>query len=134
MTAMNDTALMKKQGATPTPAMSTAPIAGPMMREELMTTELSPTALARSSGPTISYTKLCCDGMPSAVAVPVRPASTQIIHTVTTSVTTRTPSTSASIAAAACVAISSLRLSTRSASAPRPGARTAARARTGGPR
>ena len=38
-----------------------------MMRDELITTELSPTALAMSSGPTISYTKLCCDGMPSAM-------------------------------------------------------------------
>ncbi len=56
--------------------------------------------------------------MPRAVAVPVRPASTQIIHTVTTSVATSTPSTSASSAGAACVKISSLRLSTRSASVP----------------
>ena len=38
--------------------------------------------------------------MPSAVAVPVSPASTQIIHTVTTSVTARTPSARARTAAA----------------------------------
>ena len=118
ITAMNDTAFTKKQGATPAQAMSTAPIAGPMMRDELITTELSPTALARSSGPTISYTKLCCDGMPSAMEMPVRPVSTQIIHTVTTSVTTRTARTRARTAAAVWVAIRSLRLSTRSASAP----------------
>ena len=54
ITATNDAALKKKHGATPTAAMSTAPMAGPMMREELMITEFSPTALARSSGPTIS--------------------------------------------------------------------------------
>ena len=54
ITARNDAALKKKHGATPKLAMSTAPIAGPMMREMLITTELSPTALATSSGPTIS--------------------------------------------------------------------------------
>ena len=54
ITARNDAALKKKHGATPKLAMSTAPIAGPMMRDVLMTTELRPTALARSSGPTIS--------------------------------------------------------------------------------
>ena len=52
------------------------------------------------------------------MAVPVSPASTQTIQTVTTSVTVRTPSASASSPAAACVTISSLRLSRRSASAP----------------
>ncbi len=56
--------------------------------------------------------------MPSAVAVPVSPASTQIIHTVTTPVAARTPSTAARTAAATCVRIRSLRLSTRSASVP----------------
>ncbi len=54
ITAPNDTALMKKHGDTPTPAMSRPPIAGPTMRDALMITALSPTALARSSGPTIS--------------------------------------------------------------------------------
>ena len=73
MTATNDAALMKKHGATPTPAMSTPPMAGPMMRDELMTTELSPTALARSSGPTISYTKLCRDGMSRATGTAGEP-------------------------------------------------------------
>ena len=118
ITARNDAALKKKHGATPTLAISTAPMAGPMMREELMITEFSPTALATSSGPTISYRKLCCEAMPRAIAVPVRPARTQTIQTVTTSVTARTPSASASAAATDCVPISSLRLSTRSASAP----------------
>ena len=54
ITARNEAALKKKQGATPTPAMSTPPMAGPMMRDELMMTAFSPMALARSSGPTIS--------------------------------------------------------------------------------
>ena len=118
MTARNDAAFSRKHSPTPTLAMSTPPSAGPRMRDELMTTPFRPTALARSSGPTISYTKLCWDGMPRASAVPVSAASSQIIHTVTTSVTVSTPSTSASTAATDCVARSSLRLSTRSASAP----------------
>ena len=98
--------------------MSTALTTGPMTRDVLMTTELSPTALETSSGPTISYRKLWRAGMPKAVVVPVRPASTQIIHTVTTSVATSTPSASAKSAAPVWVRMMSLRLSTRSASAP----------------
>jgi len=54
MTATNETALRKKHGATPRPAMRSPPSAGPRTRDVLMVTALRPTALARSSGPTIS--------------------------------------------------------------------------------
>ena len=70
-----------------------------MMRDALTITLLRPTALARSSAPTISKTNACRAGLSMAITQPCSRARTNTIQTVTTSVETSTPSASASTAA-----------------------------------
>ena len=93
--------MKKKHGATPTPAMSTPPMRGAddARRVDDDGVEARRRWPGRRARPSRTRSS-ARDGMPSAVAVPVRPASTQIIHTVTTSVAVSTPRTSASSAAA----------------------------------
>ncbi len=87
-------------------------------------TAFSPTALATSSGPTISMTKLCRAGMSRASAMPVSSASPPTIQSSTTPAAVTTPRPSANTPADVCVTISSRRLSTRSASTPAHGPST----------
>ena len=60
----------------PNAAISRPANAGPMMRAVLKLAELSPTALVRSSGPTISETKDWRAGASKAEATPSTSAST----------------------------------------------------------
>jgi hypothetical protein len=64
--------------STPEPRRAIRPpaAAGPMMRAVLNDAELSPTAFARSSVPTISTTNDCRAGASKAVPVPNRNART----------------------------------------------------------
>ena len=59
----------------PNAAISRPASAGPMMRAVLKLAEFSPTALVRSSGPTISETKDCRAGASKAEATPRASAS-----------------------------------------------------------
>ena len=70
MTAPNDAALMRKTGPVPTSTMRNPASAGPMTRPRLNDALLSPTALARSSRPTISMTKDCRAGASQAAPTP----------------------------------------------------------------
>ena len=54
ITAMNDTALIRKQYPVPTATMSTPATAGPTMRARLNSIELRPTAFGTYSGGTSS--------------------------------------------------------------------------------
>ncbi len=62
-------------GAMPTTPISTPATAGPMILPTLNTALLSPTALGRSLGPTISVTKDWRAGMSNEVAQPSSRAS-----------------------------------------------------------
>ena len=108
----------------PTVAMSTPASAGPAMRETLTMTLLRPTALNRSDGPTISTTKLWRDGLSTALMMPITPASTQTIQSVSTCMTTMRPRASACKVKAVWVTSISLRLSNLSASRPPTGPST----------
>ena len=115
---MLEAALARNAQPVPTALIITPAIAGPRMRPVLKIVELMPTALTRSSLPTISTTNDCRIGLSTAVIKPSIVASTSTCQNCTTPVTASTPSTSATSACAVCVASSSRRLLPRSASMP----------------
>jgi hypothetical protein len=62
--------LIRKQGATPQPAITTPAMAGPAIRAVCTSTLFRLTALTTRSEPTISITKLWRVGLSSALIVP----------------------------------------------------------------
>src|SRR5450756_2734496 len=78
-TAKNEAALSMKVHAIPVVTMRMPAIAGPTMRDALTMTLFKPTALVRSSGPTISTTKLCRAGLSTELMAPMTKASTHTI-------------------------------------------------------
>jgi hypothetical protein len=114
----NVIALMKKQASTPSSAMSPPAAAGPRMRDECTTTELSATALTTRSAPTISLTNAWRAGLSMARTVPRTSTSPKTIHASTAPPAASAQSASAGIAISVCVIVSSRRLSSRSASTP----------------
>lgn len=98
MTARKETALRRKEGAIPAVAISTPAAAGPSSRPVLNMALLRATALAISSGPTISMTNAWRVGMSIMCTTPSRNASPYTIHSRADPVATRRPMTSASTA------------------------------------
>ena len=89
-----------------------------MMREALTSTLFSPTALARSSGPTISMAKLCRAGLSKTLMNPSTTARVHTIHNWTAPVATTRHSASACTRKRVWVTINTWRLSRRSAITP----------------
>ncbi len=123
ITATYDAALSRitqPEARTPPPiaAMSRPATAGPTRRAALKEAELSPTALERSSGPTISETNDCRAGASKAVPTPKTRAATRTCQVCTTPVTASRPSTSELSAMPAWVTCSRRRLGKRSATNP----------------
>lgn len=118
ITASVDSAFTRNTQPVPVQVIITPAMAGPTIRARLNVDEFSATALARFSRPTISPTKLCRTGGSNAVNTPNTRHSRYTCHSWTTPVTSSSPSTTALTAMPACTPISSLRLSTRSASTP----------------
>ena len=75
ITAAKDAALIRKTGPVPTSTMRNPASAGPMTRPRLNEALLSPTALGRSSRPTISMTNDCRAGASMAAPTPSSSAS-----------------------------------------------------------
>ena len=94
------------------------PAAGPIMRAAETTVELIPIARGNDGPWTSSETNAWRVGVSNARVVPRHNAKTHTIHSCTTPVRARIPSTSARTPCVACVATSSLRLSTASATEP----------------
>ena len=117
-TATNDAALSANVQVRPAVAMRMPATAGPTIRDALTMTLFRPTALARSSPPTISMAKLCRDGLSNTLMKPMAKASDQTIHSWTTPVATSRNMTRACAMKNACVAMRTRRLSNRSAMRP----------------
>ena len=117
-TAPNDTALSAKQMPSPTSAISTPAIVGPMMRAMLNIIELSEIAWRRSSRPTMSSVMDWRDGMSKELIRPMVSARQMISQTCTVPVSVSTARTAACSIAALCVKSRNFRRSTRSATMP----------------
>ena len=104
--------------ATPNAPIDRPAIAGPTTRAPLNRAELRATAGPTSSRPTISTENAWRTGMSTAFAIPSRTASTRIIQTWTTSVTTRTARMAASTIMIVWVTMSTRRLGRTSAYTP----------------
>ena len=109
---------MRKQSPTPNTAMITPPAAGPIMRAADTTVELIPIARGSDGPCTSSETNAWRVGVSNDRATPRPSARIHTIHNSTTPVSARMPSTRASRPCAAWVPMSSLRLSTASATDP----------------
>jgi hypothetical protein len=125
-TATLEAALAKKAQPVPTALIMTPATAGPRIRPVLKMVEFSPTALARSSLPTISTTNDCRTGLSTAETRPSAVASTSTCQYCTIPATSSRPRTRATSASPDWVASRSLRLSMRSASTPPQSPRTRA--------
>ena len=99
-------------------AISMPATAGPTIREALTITLFRPTALARSSAPTISMAKLCRAGLSNTLMRPMASASAHTIQSWTTPVATTSHMASACTMNTRWVAMSTWRLSKRSAITP----------------
>src|SRR5205807_9727333 len=102
-TATNESALAKKQPASPKILKPTPAKTGPRTRESWNCVEFNATALATSSRPTRSKVIAWYEGPASEKHEPVMNESTRIIGTVTTCVTTSVPSVSAANPETTCV-------------------------------
>ena len=88
------------------------------MRAVCTTTEFSATALTTRSGPTISITNACRAGLSSASTEPRTSTSAKTIHASIAPPAVSPHSAIAGSAMQSCVTVSSVRLSSRSASRP----------------
>src|SRR5438445_176652 len=118
ITGTNEMALNRNRGESPMTWINSPATAGPTRRAALNTALFRPTAFASSSVPTISITNACRVGRSTTVTTPRRNASTSIIHTWTTPVSTIPHIATARTAAALWVQTSVRRLSRRSARTP----------------
>ena len=117
-TATKLTALSRKQAPTPTEAISTPAIPGPTMRDALKTLVLSAIAFGSSARPTSWYTSAWRPGESKTWAIPAKRARTYRCQTWATPDNARAASTIETAIELACVAITSRRLSRRSARTP----------------
>ncbi len=109
---------MRKTQPLPTLMMSKPATAGPSMRAALNEVELSATAFARSSSPTISETNVWRTGASKAVTQPSRKANTYTCHSCTWPLIHNIPRPSASKPMAACVHSNNFLRSSKSAAMP----------------
>ena len=115
---MLEAALATNAHPVPTAVIRMPAAAGPRIRPVLKIVELMPTALGRSSLPTISTTNDWRTGESTAATTPSAEASSSTCQYCTTPPRSSTPITSAMRAKPVWVARSSRRLSPRSASTP----------------
>jgi hypothetical protein len=118
MTATNEIALKKKQGVTPTVAMSRPPTAGPTIREVFIAIELSAIALAMRSRPTMLLIRLCRAGPSNTFTMPSETTTAVSAPSDTCPVSDSTANTSDSRAKHVWVMIIIPRLSDRSVTRP----------------
>ena len=118
MTGRKLAALMTSDGPTPQRAIRTPASAGPTRRAPLKDALFSPTALGRSSGPTISDANACRVGLSTAEIAPSMSASAYTCHNSVVFVRTRTARSAALIESSTCVQMRIVRLGKRSATAP----------------
>jgi hypothetical protein len=123
-TALYESALIAKQTVSPNAAMSTPPIEGPMRRVPFISSELSATALGRSSRLSRSCTKIDWRvGISNALQTPEMNAMTASVGMVTRFSPETSASTSDTTDIIDRTVISSLRRFTRSPRTPASGVR-----------
>ena len=118
MIAENVTPFKMKHHPVPITPTSTAPTAGPKMRDDVITAVFSDVAFGISAGSTSSVTRLRRAGLSKAFAMPRNSDIAYTSGRLMTPVRSSTPSRSAWLAIADWVMIAIFRLFSRSAIAP----------------